>query len=236
MQPLNIKLYADGSSLEELVELNKKPEIQGFTYNPTLVRKLKANDYREFCKDVLSCVKVKPVSLEVISDDFDEMEKQALEIASWAENVYVKIPVMNTKGQPSYDLISKLSHFGVKVNVTAIFTINQIIKVSKALSEGVLSICSIFAGRIMDAGQNPENIMRSAVSICETVSPNTEVLWASPRASIDAITAQNCGCHIITMTPDLIKKLPLFGKDLTEFSRETVVMFYNDAVKSEYTL
>lgn len=236
MKNLKIKLFADGADLNSILKLAKDEKIAGFTTNPTLMRKAGVQDYKAFAKEVLSHIKDKPISFEVFSDDFDEMERQAYKIASWGDNVYVKIPVMNTKGHPSYDLVNKLSHNNVKVNVTAVFTLEQVVNVALALKGGVPSICSQFAGRISDTGINPENIMRSTVAICDAIDNNIEVLWASPRSSIDMITANNVGCHIITMTADLIKKTVLFEKNLTEFSRETVLMFNEDSEKAGYIL
>ena len=235
IQQLNIKIFADGADLKSILELNKNPLIKGFTTNPSLMRKTGITDYRAFSKEVLKHID-KPFSFEVFADEFDEMEVQAKEIASWGNNVYVKIPVTNTRGESSVELIEKLSHSGVKVNVTAVFTLEQVFDVAQALEGGEPSVCSIFAGRVADTGANPSPLMLAAKAICNSMDKNIELLWASPRELYNIIEANNCNCDIITVGHDLLAKLNLFGKDLTEFSLETVKMFFNDAQKAGYTL
>jgi transaldolase len=236
MLPLNIKIFADGANLKSILELNKNPLIKGFTSNPTLMKAANITKYEPFAKEVLSHITDKPFSFEVFADEFDEMEVQAKEIASWANNVYVKIPVTNTRGESSVELIEKLSHNGVKVNVTAVFTLEQVFDVAQALEGGEPSVCSIFAGRVADTGANPSPLMLAAKAICNSMDKNIELLWASPRELYNIIEANNCNCDIITVGHDLLAKLNLFGKDLTEFSLETVKMFFNDAQKAGYTL
>lgn len=236
MKHLNIKLFADGADINSILKLSQDNRIKGFTTNPTLMRKAGIKDYRSFAKEVLSHINDKPISFEVFADEFDQMEVQANEIASWGDNVYVKIPVMNTRGEPSYDLINKLSHNNVKLNVTAVFTIDQTTDISNALQGGALSIISIFAGRIADTGRNPVPLMEHALHICKSTDPNIELLWASPREVYNVIEAERCGCDIITATPDILSKIDLFDKDLTDFSRETVLMFKTDSDKAGYTL
>jgi transaldolase len=235
MRKLNIKLYVDGSSLQDLEKLNESINTSGFTYNPTLIRKLGAKDYINFCKEVVSIVKCKPVSLEVISDDFMEMQRQAELLASLGDNVYVKIPVTNTLGESSCKLIKKLTNDGIKLNVTAVFTVPQTIKIIKALKGDTKSIISVFAGRIYDTGVDASSIMMDVVSLCKP-HKNIEVLWASPRQAYDVVLANNIGCDIITATPDILSKLSLFGKNLTDFSRETILMFFQDSKKSGFLL
>jgi transaldolase len=236
MNNLKIKLYADGANLTSMINLAKRDDIKGFTTNPTLMRKDGVQDYRAFAKEVLKAIPDKPISFEVFSDDLVEMEKQAKEIASWADNVYVKIPITNTKSESTIPIISTLSHAGVKVNVTAVFTLQQTLDAALALRYGCPSIVSIFAGRIADAGINPTPIMQAALATCASIEPNIELLWASPRELYNIIEANNVGCHIITVSHDLLNKMKLFGKDLTEFSLSTVQMFYNDAQKAGYSL
>jgi len=236
MNDLKIKLFADGADLNSIISLNSNDKIKGFTYNPTLFRKLGVSDYTTFAKEILSYIKVKPISFEIISDEFDEMETQAKTIASWGDNVYVKIPITNTRGESSANLINKLSHDGVKVNATGLFTLKQTREAANALKGGSPSVISIFAGRIADTGVNPSPLMRKALTICKSASPDIELLWASPRELYNIIEADKVGCHIITVAPEVLSKLNLLGKDLTEFSLDTVKMFYNDAKKSGYVL
>jgi len=219
-----IKIYADGANIAQMVEADKNPIIAGFTTNPTLMRQAGVKNYMKFAKEVLKLIK-KPVSFEVFSDDFDEMYVQARIISKWADNVYVKIPITNTKGEPSKELIANLVKDKVKVNVTAIMVESQIIETLAVLDEEVPSIISVFAGRISDTGINPKKVMMDAKLI---IGEKSELLWASPRQVRDIYTAHECECDIITVTPDLIAKLPLRGKNLNEYSLETVQMFYND--------
>ncbi len=237
---LKIKIFADGADLASMVALAKDPLVKGFTTNPTLMRKAGVTDYAAFAKEVLAVIKDKPVSFEVFSDDFVEMERQARLIASWASNVYVKIPITNTKGEPSYGLIKRLSADGIKLNVTAILPLEQVEKTLEVLSPGIPAIISIFAGRIADAGVDPVPIMRAAKTLLRSVrfsgQPH-EILWASPREALNIVQAEELGVDIITATPDIIKKAAAtFGKDLGEFSLDTVKMFYSDGQAAGYKL
>jgi len=215
--------------------MDKMDSIDGFTTNPTLMAKAGVKDYLDFAKNVLSKVKKKSISFEVFSDDLDEMYKQALILRDLGENVSVKIPVTNTKGIPTYSLIERLSNEGVKLNVTAVFTQAQIQNIYDALNPEINSIISIFSGRIANAGIDPEPIVKFAVDLCIKYE-KIEILWASPREVFNLVQAERCGCHIITMTPNLIKSTKDLGKDLDEYSLETVKMFYDDAAKSGFKL
>ena len=232
----NVKIFADGADKKSLLELAKKDWVAGFTTNPTLMKKAGIQDYKAFALDVLSEIKDRPISFEVFSDDFDEMRTQALDIASWGSNVYVKIPITNTKGESSIPLVQELSHAGVKLNVTALFTLRQVSETAEALKGGAPSVISVFAGRIADTGRNPTPIMEEALAICQGADPNIELLWASPRELYNIIEADRAGCHIITVSHDILAKLGSLGKDLNEFSLETVQMFFNDAQKAGYKL
>ena len=215
--------------------MDKMDSIDGFTTNPTLMAKAGVKDYLDFAKNVLSKVKKKSISFEVFSDDLDEMYKQALILRDLGENVSVKIPVTNTKGMPTYSLIERLSNEGVKLNVTAVFTQAQIQSIYDVLNPEINSIISVFSGRIANAGIDPEPIVKFAVDLCMKYK-TIEVLWASPREVFNLVQAERCGCHIITMTPNLIKSTKDLGKDLDEYSLETVKMFYDDAAKSGFKL
>lgn len=232
----SIKIFADGADKKSLLELAKKDWVAGFTTNPTLMKKAGIQDYKAFALDVLSEIKDRPISFEVFSDDFDEMRTQALDIASWGNNVYVKIPITNTKGESSIPLVQELSHAGVKLNVTALFTLEQVLQTAQALKGGSPSVISVFAGRICDSGVDAVPIMCAALAICESIDSNIELLWASPRELYNIIQADQCGVHIITVSHDLLNKISLFGKDLKEFSLETVKMFYDDGFKAGYKL
>ena len=232
---LKIKLFADGAEKNAMLELYAKPYIRGFTTNPTLMRKAGVADYEAFARDVLSCIKDRPISFEVFADEFDEMEAQANYIAGWGDNVYVKIPVTNTRREPSYGLVRRLTKAGVKVNVTALLTLEQVRDVSQALNGGAAAYISVFAGRIADTGLDPVPAMAAAVSMLRPY-PNIELIWASPRELLNVFQAEAIGCHIITATPDILKKLTLVGKDLTDYSLDTVQMFYDDARKVGYSL
>lgn len=232
---LSIKIFADGAEKAGMLEMYKKPFIKGFTTNPTLMRKAGLSDYESFARDILTEIKDMPVSFEVFSDDFEEMRKQALYIASWGENVYVKIPVSNTSGTPSYDLIRDLAKAGVKMNVTAIMAMEQVRDVSTALKNDVPSIISVFAGRIADTGRDPVPFMAAAKEMISIYS-SQELLWASPRELLNIFQADEIGCHIITVTNDILHKLTNVGKDLSEYSLDTVKMFRTDAVKAGFTL
>lgn len=225
---LKVKLFADGAEKAGMLEMNKNPLISGFTTNPTLMKKAGITDYQSFAADILSSIKDKPISFEVFSDDFPEMERQGLRIASWGSNVYVKIPITNTKGESSLKVIEKLALAGVKVNVTAMMTGAQVKHVVPALAKGPGGYVSVFAGRIADAGVDPVPIMKEVVALLKPY-PNIELIWASPRELYNVVQANAIGCHIITATNDIIKKIPTLGKDLTEFSLDTVKMFFNDA-------
>jgi transaldolase len=232
---LSIKIFADGAELDGMLEMYGKPYIKGFTTNPTLMHKAGLTDYRNFGKSILNVIRDRPISFEVFSDDFDEMERQAREIATWGSNVYVKIPVTNTRRMPSHELVSRLSHDGVKLNVTALMTVEQVKTVADALEGGAASCISVFAGRIADTGRDPVPIMAEALQVMKRV-PNAELIWASPRELLNIFQANEIGCHIITVTNDVLKKLPLVGKDLTDFSLETVKMFYDDGKKAGFAL
>lgn len=234
-EDFKVKLFADGAEKKAMLELYAKPYIKGFTTNPTLMRKAGISDYEAFASEILSCIRDRPISFEVFADDFSEMEAQANYIAGWGENVYVKIPVTNTRREPSYELVRRLTKAGVKVNVTALLTLDQVRDVSEALSGGALAYVSVFAGRVADTGRDPVPMMAAAVSILRRC-PNAELIWASPRELLNVFQAEAVGCHVITATPDILKKLSLVEKDLTEYSQETVQMFYEDACKVGYTL
>ena len=235
MHKMKIKIFADGADKAGILEMASNPIISGFTTNPTLMRKAGVKDYRAFAQDILKEITDKPISFEVFSDEFREMEEQALEIASWGDNVRVKIPVTDTKGNPAADLIGRLSRQGVKVNVTAMMTLDQVKCVVPGLSHGPGGYVSVFAGRIADSGRDPVPIMADIVNFLKPY-PSVELLWASPREVLNIMQAEEIGCHIITVTNDLIKKMSLFGKDLNEFSLETVKMFYGDAQAAGYRL
>jgi transaldolase len=224
-----IKIFADGASLPSMLESARDPRIAGFTTNPTLMRKAGISDYRAFAKEVLAAIKDKPISFEVFADEMPEMKRQAREIATWGDNVYVKIPVTNTKREPATDLVRELAGAGVKLNVTAICTLEQVRDVAQALKGGAPSVVSVFAGRIADTGRDPIPLMKEGLSICRAAGKSIELLWASPRELLNIIQAAEMGCDIITVTPDLLKKLELVGKDLADFSLETVQMFFKDA-------
>jgi transaldolase len=232
---LAVKIFADGADKAAMLELYSKPWIKGFTTNPTLMNKAGIRDYESFARDILGCISDRSISFEVFADEFDEMERQAHIIKSWGENVYVKIPVTNTRREPALDLICRLSHAGVKLNVTAILTLAQVRDVVRALGGGAPAYVSVFAGRIADTGRDPLPLMMAAVEMVESY-PGLELIWASPRELLNVIQADDIGCHIITVTPDVLKKLDLVGKDLAEYSLDTVKMFYNDARKSGFTL
>lgn len=232
---LNVKIFADGADKKGMLDLYSNPLIKGFTTNPTLMCKAGIADYQAFALDILSTIRNYPISFEVFSDDFDEMLSQALLIASWGSNVYVKIPVTNTKGEPSYDLIRQLASAGVKQNVTALMTLEQVQEVTNVLSHGPSAYISVFAGRIADTGRDPMPIMQEALNIMRA-HRQLELIWASPRELLNIFQANQIGCHIITVTNDVLKKLSLVGKDLTEYSLETVKMFRDDAVKAGFSL
>ena len=234
-ESLNIKLFADGADLTGMLEMYKKPHIKGLTTNPTLMRKAGISDYRYFAHDVLKYIQDKPVSFEVFSDDLGEMERQGLEIASWGENVYVKIPITNTKGLSTYPVIERLVARECKVNITAVMTAQQVVGITGALNPSIPSYISIFAGRIADTGRDPATIIRASLEVISHL-PKAEIIWASPRELLNIFQAESLGCHIITATNDLLNKLSLVGKDLDQYSLETVKMFEDDAIKSGFAL
>jgi len=232
---LRVKIFADGADLTSIAKLAANPLIKGFTTNPTLMRKAGVTDYAEFARDVLRIVPDRPVSFEVFADEFEEMEAQALEIASWRANVNVKIPVSNTKGVFAGPLIRRLSQAGVTVNVTAVMTLDQVRAVTECLAPRTPAIISVFAGRIADTGRDPVPLMTEAVGLLKA-KPRAELIWASPRELLNIFQADEIGCHIITVTSDLLGKLSLVGKDLAAYSLETVEMFYRDAQAAGYSI
>ena len=232
---LNVKLFADGADKDGMLEMYANPLISGFTTNPTLMKIAGVNNYKSFAQDILSHINDKPISFEVFSDDFIEMEQQGLEIASWGNNVNVKIPITNTKAESSINLIDNLSNQGVSLNVTAMMTAAQVRSVLPALSNGPGGYVSVFAGRIADAGFDPLPVMSEVVNILRDY-PNIELIWASPRELYNVVQADAIGCHIITATNNILKKLPTLGKNLDKFSLETVQMFYDDAQKASYSI
>ncbi len=235
MDELKVKLYADGADRDGMLEMYDKPYIQGFTTNPTLMKKAGISDYEAFAHDILLSIPDRPISFEVFADEFEEMERQALKIKTWGENVYVKIPVSNTRKEMSYNLIQRLSEAGVRLNITAMLTLDQVEQVADAVRNGPESIVSVFAGRIADTGLDPVPVMKEALEILQS-APRAELLWASPREVLNIYQADAIGCHIITATNDIIRKLSLAGKDLAQYSLETVQMFYDDAEKAGYSL
>ena len=232
---LKVKLYADGADRDGMLEMYQEPYIQGFTTNPTLMKKAGISDYEAFAHDILQAIPDRPISFEVFADEFDEMERQALKIRTWGENVYVKIPVSNTRQEMSYGLVRRLSDAGVRLNITAILTLSQVQAVADAVEDGPESIVSVFAGRIADTGLDPVPLMSEALEILQA-APKAELLWASPREVLNIYQANSIGCHIITATNDIIRKLSLASKDLAQYSLETVQMFYDDATRAGYQL
>ena len=232
---LKIKIFADGADDKEIIKLNKKNYIRGFTTNPSLMRKANVKNYESFAKDLLSKIKTKPVSFEVFSDDINIMEKQAEKIATWGKNVNVKIPVTNTKNFSTCELIQKLSSKGIICNITAIFTFDQLKGIVDSLHKDTPAILSIFAGRIADAGMDPEKIIGDAVNYAKS-KPQSEVLWASTREVFNIFQAEKNGCQIITVPHNMLGKLDIIGKNLNEYSIETVKDFYNDAQAAGYEL
>ena len=230
-----VKIFADGADRDSILDLAANPLIKGFTTNPTLLRKAGITDYEAFGRSLVRDIPDRPFSFEVLSDDFDEMEQQALQIASWGENVYVKIPITDTRGRSSRALVQRLAERGVKVNVTALMTLDQVDAMVPALRQGPPSCISIFAGRVADAGCDPLPILCGALDRIRAY-PQIELIWASPRELFNIVQADAIGCHIITVTHDLLKKLPLLGRDLTEYSLDTVKMFVNDARAANFTL
>jgi len=235
VEELKVKIFADGADKAGMLEMYEKAFVKGLTTNPTLMNRAGITDYRAFCKDILKSINDKPLSFEVFSDDFAEMERQALEIASWGDNVYVKIPITNTNQETCYALVEKLANQKVKLNVTALMTLDQVRNVAACLDPNIPSYVSVFAGRIADTGYDPVPLMTTAVEILR-VAPAAELIWASPRELLNIFQADDIGCHIITVTNDILKKLPLVGYDLNEYSLDTVKMFYADALAAGYKL
>ena len=235
LDQLKVKIFADGADLEGILELYHNPYIAGFTTNPTLMRKSGISDYERFSRQVLEHITDRPISFEVFSDEFDEMERQARKIAAWGQNVFVKIPVTNTRHESSVKLVRCLASEGIQLNVTALMTLEQVEVISNALEGHALSYVSVFAGRIADTGRDPMPLMKEAVEI---MSPyrTQELIWASPRELLNIFHADEIGCHVITVTHDLLKKLSFVGKDLDEFSLDTVKMFHSDAQKAGFKL
>jgi transaldolase len=233
--PLKIKIFADGASLPGILEMSRNPLISGFTTNPTLMRKAGITDYEAFAHEALQVVTSLPISFEVFSDELPEMERQALKIASWGDNVYVKIPSTNTHGESTHELAARLAASGVKLNVTAMTTPEHLARMLPSLAGGPPAIASIFAGRVADSGRDPLPIMRECLELIQS-APNVELLWASPRELFNLIQADEIGCHIITMTNDLISKIPTLGKNLDEFALDTVKMFARDSEAAGYRL
>lgn len=232
---LAVKIFADGADRASMLASYANPLVAGFTTNPTLMRQAGVTDYRAFARDIVAAIPDRPISFEVFSDEFGDMERQAHEIATWGENVYAKIPVSNTKGEVSYDLVHRLSQGGVKVNVTAIFLLDQVREVAAAVEGGAPCCVSVFAGRIADAGLDYMPVMAESVELLAP-NPRAELIWASPREVYNVVQADRIGCHIITCTSDIIKKLPTLGKELGRFSLETVQTFYADAAAAGYSL
>jgi transaldolase len=233
---LRVKVFADGANLEQMQMLAKDPGVNGFTTNPTLMRQSGIRDYAAFSREVLKAIPDKPISFEVLADGVAEIRRQALTISGWGDNVYVKIPITNSEGMPLTDLVHELSFRHVKINVTAVFTLEQVVNSCAALKGGAPSVVSVFAGRIADAGLDPVPHMRAALSICRSMDPRIELLWASPRELLNVVQADEVGVDIITVTEAIRTKLGTLGKDLTEFSRETVMMFKRDGESAGYRL
>jgi len=232
---LKVKLFADGADLKGMLDMYAKPFVQGFTTNPTLMQKAGVADYRAFARDVVKAIPDRPISFEVFSDEFDEMERQAREIATWGSNVNVKIPVTNTRAEPSYELVRRLTHAGIHVNVTAVFTLEQVRAIVAHLDPSTPAYVSVFAGRIGDTGRDPVPLMVEAKALMAKV-PRAELIWASPRELLNVFHAEQAGSDIITVTNDLLAKLAGVGKELATFSLETVKMFRDDAVKAGFRL
>lgn len=234
---LKIKLFSDGADLPSLLEMAKNPLISGFTTNPTLMRKAGVTDYVAFAKQVLEHIKDRPISFEVFADEFEEMARQARTIAAWGSNVYVKIPITNTRGESALPLVKDLSVSGrVQLNVTAICTLEQVHGVTQALVGGAPAVVSVFAGRVADTGRDPVPHMQAARAICDASGAKAELLWASPRELLNIVQAEKAGAHIITVPPDMLKKMSLFGKNLGDYSLETVRMFHGDAQAAGFKL
>jgi len=235
VEDLKVKIFCDGADKKDMLEMNNKTFIKGLTTNPSLMKKAGIKDYEVFAKDILSTIKEKPISFEVFSDDFNEMEKQAMKITSWADNVYVKIPITNTKKESSKELIKRLAKKKIKLNITAIFTVDQVKTTLSALDNNVPSIISVFCGRIADTGRDPIPLMSDCLKEMK-INSKSELLWASPRELFNIIQADQIGCHIITVTKDVIKKLQFINYNLEEYSLDTVKMFHKDAVEAGFKI
>jgi transaldolase len=232
---LRVKIFADGANRDGIAELCALPWVRGFTTNPTLMRRAGVADYEAFAREILELVRERPISFEVFSDEATAMEEQARTIASWGDNVFVKIPVTDTRGQSSADVARRLSAAGVKLNVTALMTAEQVAMVAEWLANGPAAFVSLFAGRVADTGRDPLPIMSAALDVLRA-HPQVELIWASPREVLNIVQADAIGCHVITVTHDLLRKVPTLGKDLDEFSLETVKMFYSDGQAAGYAL
>jgi transaldolase len=232
---LNVKIFADGADKARIVELSQNPIIQGFTTNPTLMRKAGIDDYETFAKEILPWINGRSISFEVFSDDFDDMYRQALRIAEWGSNIYVKIPITNTRGESTEPVLNRLAAKGVQINVTAILTCEQVRRAAACLAGGPPGYISVFAGRVADTGRDPVPLMETCVKMLRP-TPNLELIWASPREVLNVFQASDIGCHIITVTPDILSKLTSAGRDLNEFSLETVRMFHRDAMAAGFSL
>ncbi len=235
LKDLKIKIFADGADIKSMIEVYKGPIVKGFTTNPTLMKKNGLTDYEAFAKEALNNIPDRPISFEVFSDDFNDMERQAMIIASWGKNVNVKIPITNTKQESSVPLIKKLSASGLSLNVTAILTVEQVKAVKEVLNPNTYNIVSVFAGRIADTGRDPMPYMIESAKILKDLK-KTDLLWASSRELLNIFQAEEAGCQIITVTYDIVKKLSGIGKDLAELSLDTVKMFYNDASQSGFKI
>ena len=235
LSELKVKIFADGADKAAMLRLYAQPCIRGFTTNPTLMRKVGITDYETFARDILEAIPDRPISFEVFADDCGEMERQARKIAAWGPHVYVKVPVTNTRGESTAGLVRRLAGAGVKLNVTALLPLDQVRDVAAALADGPPACISVFAGRVADTGMDPVPLMSAALEIMKP-HPHLELIWASPRELLNIFQADAIGCHIITVTGDILQKLPLIGKDLHEFSLDTVKMFHEDAAKSGFVL
>jgi transaldolase len=235
LRDIQTRIFADGADLDGILALAEDPDIAGFTTNPTLMWKAGLTDYADFAQRLLERITAHPISFEVFADDAVEMRRQAKLIASWGDNVYVKIPITTTSGESMAPLVRELSEDGVQVNVTAMFTTAQVEMITAAVKDGAPSYLSVFAGRIADAGVDPVPIMARSVEIMGA-APQAELIWASPREILNVVQADQVGCHIITVTHDLLKKLSSLGKNLDQFSLETVQMFHRDAISAGFTL
>jgi transaldolase len=235
LSQLTVRIFADGADKASMLDMYSRPYIKGLTTNPTLMRKAGITNYRAFAKEVLAEISDKPVCLEVLADDFAEMERQAVEIAGWADNVYVKIPVTNTKRQTCRALVARLAERQIKLNVTALMTLAQVKEIAAALNPATPSYVSVFAGRIADTGIDPMPLMKQAVELLK-VNAKAELVWASSRETLNIFQADAVGCQVITVTSDILKKLPLIGYDLNEYSLDTVKMFHDDAQGAGYSL